>query len=192
LLHDHRRNCYFKCNRHYELQKRRFISLTSRNYQNNGRFPKRKTVIGYFTPFPVHEIAAYLHPVNRVSTCLQGKSMFKLLVTLKVTLRNSAAWETHTVYKFGRHRREWLPISNYRYCSARNKFGTYNCFIAAISKILLTGGTSLFGICMWYTISNSENRTELFCVIMQPVSVPFSKTEKFNVHVGKRFLIFPT
>jgi len=40
---------------------------------NNCRFPSRKAVIGYFTPYPIHEIEPYLHPANRVSPCLQGK-----------------------------------------------------------------------------------------------------------------------
>jgi len=73
----------------------------------------------------------------------------------------------------------------------RNKFGTYTSFIAAISKILPIAGASQFRIYMWYPIPNSGNRTALFWVITQPVSVPSSKTERFNGNVGKKFPIFP-
>jgi hypothetical protein len=63
--------------------------------------------------------------------------------------------------------------------------------MAAIFKTILTAGASLFGIRMWYPIPNSENRTSLFWVIKQPVKVPFSKTERCNGNIGKKFPIFP-
>jgi hypothetical protein len=78
-------------------------------------FKKNGNRIFYFIPSSWN--STILTSRDYVYPCLKGMGMLKLLVILK----NSVAWETHTVYKFGRHRTEFQSISNYWHCRARKQ-----------------------------------------------------------------------